>query len=518
MLPSFSRVFPKKNKEKINTLINHCLALFAENPTANWKYKDCVIYLVATTDAVEVESFFKSVIIPELQGQDVNAFPMLKAGALKFFTNFHVLIPKHEAMRVLGDVVRYLDSDISAVHSYAASCIEKLLLVKDKNGVCINPIPEDLLRDLVIALKKNQESTYIMRCIVSVLQMADLSCYLVSFCIAVLTTVLTWFPENPKFNHFLFEAFDTLVRRACEKDPSQLVDLNGPCVTPPLYYMQTFDMFLGTDLWDKPVNVPALVRFLQSVLQLAPDEVNREGRLRRVVLVFDKLVSSPTTEEEGFRILNTVIENCAYGVIAEHMNHIWASMLTLLQNSKTPRLVRCVIIFMCVFLVKHGVQTLVDLINSVKADSFDVILSEVWIPNLKTINGYTEVKLCAVASTKLLCESALLLDPAAEELWVKLLDAIVTLLSRPEEERVEDDDFDFGGYEDATFVRLRNVGKKEEDPLKEIKDPKQFFVGFPAKISSEFHGSFPQVIMTCLSPPNRAALVELCNSYNIVIM
>lgn len=85
---------------------------------------------------------------------------------------------------------------------------------------------------------------------------------------------------------------------------------------------------------------------------------------RHVFWVFDRLVSSPNTEEEGFRILNTVIENYRYDVIVEYMNHTWASMYTRLQNSKTPRLVRWVIVFMSLFLVKHGVQTLVDLINS----------------------------------------------------------------------------------------------------------------------------------------------------------
>ncbi|KAI3721311.1 hypothetical protein L2E82_32320 [Cichorium intybus] len=170
------------------------------------------------------------------------------------------------------------------------------------------------------------------------------------------------------------------------------------------------------------------------------------------------------------------------------------------------------------------VHTLVDLINSVEPDLFHVILGEFWIPNLKTITGYTEIKLSAVASTKLLCESAVLLDPAAEELWGKLLDAVVTLLSLPEEERVVDDefdfdfDFDFGGYEEATFVGLHNVGKKAEDPLKEIEDPRRFFVGFPANISSQFHGRFPLVIMRCLSVANQAALVKLCNSYNIAIV
>nr|GFA93181.1 hypothetical protein [Tanacetum cinerariifolium] len=33
-----------------------------------------------STDLVDVDSFFRTFIVPELQGQDVNAFPMLKVG------------------------------------------------------------------------------------------------------------------------------------------------------------------------------------------------------------------------------------------------------------------------------------------------------------------------------------------------------------------------------------------------------------------------------------------------------
>ncbi|KAL8254110.1 hypothetical protein R6Q59_032331 [Mikania micrantha] len=126
----------EKVTERVSAQIRNCLAVFAENPAANWKYKDCAIYLVVSlatkkaggasvsTDLVDVENFFRSVIVPELQGQDVNAFPMLKAGALKFFTLFRVLIPKPVAMALIGDVVRFLGSDVNVVHSYASSCIK----------------------------------------------------------------------------------------------------------------------------------------------------------------------------------------------------------------------------------------------------------------------------------------------------------------------------------------------------------------------------------------------------------
>ncbi|MCI22144.1 exportin-2-like [Trifolium medium] len=110
----------------------------------NWKHKDCAIYLVVSlstkkagtsnvsTDLVDVQSFFQSVIVPELQSSDVNGYPMLKADALKFFTMFRSQISKHVALQYLPDLVRFLTAESNVVHSYAASCIEKLL--KDEGG------------------------------------------------------------------------------------------------------------------------------------------------------------------------------------------------------------------------------------------------------------------------------------------------------------------------------------------------------------------------------------------------
>ncbi|CAL9138619.1 unnamed protein product [Musa acuminata var. zebrina] len=93
-------------KEQVTTLVSmqiqEMLKVYAVNPGDNWKEKDSAIYLVVALAPkagssggylVDVESFFTSVILPELQEQDVNAAPMLKAGALKFFTVFRDQIP-----------------------------------------------------------------------------------------------------------------------------------------------------------------------------------------------------------------------------------------------------------------------------------------------------------------------------------------------------------------------------------------------------------------------------------------
>ncbi|KAJ9171521.1 hypothetical protein P3X46_014879 [Hevea brasiliensis] len=562
--------------ELVAVQIQNLLTSYAANAAANWKDKDCAIYLVVSlaskkaggtsvsTDLVDVENFFAQVILPELRSQDVNGFPMLKAGALKFFTVFRSLIPKPVAVQLFPDLVRFLGAESNVVHSYAASCIEKLMLVKDDGGrprynsADITPFLQGLMSNLFNALKfpESEENQYVMKCIMRVLGVAEVSPEIAAPCIAGLTSILNEVcknPKNPIFNHYLFESVAVLVRRACERDISlipafetslfpslqiilandvteflpyafqllaQLVELSRPPISP--NYMQIFTLLLSPDSWKRNSNVPALVRLLQAFLQKASHELNQEGRLSQVLGIFNRLVSSPSTDEQGFYVLNTVIENLDYGVIAPYMVHIWNALFTRLQNKRTVKFVKSLLIFMSLFLVKHSSANLVDTMNAVQPNIFMVILEQFWIPNLKLITGPIEVKLAAVASSRLICESPSLLDAAAIRHWGKMLDSVVTLLSRPEEDRVEDepempDIAENVGYT-ATFVNLYNAGKKEEDPLKDIKDPKQFLVASLANLSAHSPGNYPQIISENLEPANQAALLQLCTTYNCPIV
>lgn len=573
LLKGIATYYKDKVAEKVTAQIQNCLALFAENPKSNWKYKDCAIYLVVSlatksaggtsvsTDLVDVQNFFVSVIVPELQNQDVTSFPMLKAGALKFFTLFRNQIPKLVALQLFTDVIRWLGSTDYVVHSYAASCIEKLLLVKDDgararyNSADIGPFLVPLLNNLFGALNnpESEENQYVMKCVMRVVGVADLTHDVTSACIVGLTTVIDKVcrnPKNPLFNHYLFESVATLIKRACEKDSSlvslfeeklfpclqpifdkdiseffpyafqllaQLVDLNMPPL--PQHYMGVFNILLSPDSWTRSANIPALVRLLQAFLQKTPNELNQEGRLSNVLGIFNRLVSASSTEDQGFYILNTVFENLGYEVISPYVKHIWISLFNRLQDNKRVKFVKNLIVFMSLFLVKHGCQNLVDSANAVQPNVFQAILEQFWIPNLKLITGSTELKLTSVASTRLICESPHILDA---RLWGKMLDSIVTLLSRPEQARLNDEPEipDFGetvGY-NATFARLYNAGKKEEDPLKEIKDPKQFLVMSLSTLSASSPGQYPQVISENLEQANQAALLQLFNLYNVTFV
>ncbi|XP_061348064.1 exportin-2-like [Gastrolobium bilobum] len=560
----------------VSAQVQSLLSSFAANPGENWKDKDCAIYLVVSlatkkagasyvsTELVDVQNFFESVIVPELQSSDVNGYPMLKAGALKFFTMFRTQISKHVVLKFFPDLVRFLAAESNVVHSYAASCIEKLLLVKDEGvrarytSADINPIFAMLMNSLFNALKlpESEENQYVMKCIMRVLGVADISVDVARVCIEGLGSILAEVcknPKNPIFNHYIFESVAILVRRACERDLSlvsvfeaslfprleiiltndvteffpytfqllaQLVELNRPPIPP--IYMQIFEILLSPDSWKRAPNVPALVRLLQAFLQKAPNEISQGDRLTKVLGIFDTLIQSSGSSEQGFYVLNTVIESLEYDAIKPYISHIWAAIFRELQRRRTVKLIKSLLIFMSLFLIKHGSSNVVDTMNSVQPGIFVLILNQFWIPNLKLITGAIELKLTAVASTRLIGESPVLLDPAASVSWGKMVDSIVTLVSRPEEDRAEEepdmpDITENVGYT-ATFVRLYNAGKKEEDPLKDIRDPKEFFVASLSRLAALSPGRYPKVICENVDPVNQAALLQLCNIYKLSIV
>ncbi|XP_022924701.1 exportin-2-like [Cucurbita moschata] len=567
--------YKKQVTDMVSSQIQNLLNSFGLNPALNWKDKDCAIYLVVSlatkkaggssvsTDLVDVQNFFASVIIPELNNSDVNGLPMLKAGALKFFAVFRNLISKPVALQMFPDLVRFLGSESNVVHSYAAICIEKLLLVKEDSGMArynsldVAPFFPEMMTKLFNAFKfpESEENQYIMKCIMRVLGVADIPREVAGPCIAGLTSILNDVcrnPKNPVFNHYMFESVALLIRRACERDPSlisafeaslfpslqmilandvteffpyafqllaQLVELNNPPIPPS--YMQIFEILLSPESWKRASNVPALVRLLQAFLQKAPHELNQGGRLSQVLGIFSNLVSSPSTAEQGFYVLNTVIDSLEYSVIQQYIGHIWAVLFGQLQSRRSVKFIKSLLIFMSLFLVKNGHKNLLDTINSVQNGIFIQILRQFWIPNLKLITGAIELKLTAVASTRLICECPALLDPAFIEDWGKMLDSIVTLVSRPEQDRVDEepempDISENAGYT-ASFVRLYNAGKKEDDPLKDIKDPKQFLVASLSKLSTVSPGRYPQIISQYLDPTNQSALLQFCGSYNLPI-
>ena len=72
-------------------------------------------------------------IMPELQRPlqpDDTGAAVLKADALKFLTLFRARISREQCVQLLPSCVAALGSPANVVHSYAATCIERLLTSK----------------------------------------------------------------------------------------------------------------------------------------------------------------------------------------------------------------------------------------------------------------------------------------------------------------------------------------------------------------------------------------------------
>ncbi|KAL6187846.1 hypothetical protein ACLB2K_039241 [Fragaria x ananassa] len=463
--------------------IQDLVTSFATNPSGNWKDKDCAIYLILsfatkmaggstlTTDLVDVQNFCETVIVPELQSDDFNACPMLKASALKFLTKFMLHIPKPITLQVFPGLIRFPHAESIVVQSYAAICIEKLLLVKDEGGksrhasVDISELLPELLTNLYQALMKpgSDENQYVMKCIMRVLGVAGALGPYVIWLTSIVNKAhgnLT----NPVFKNYFFESVAVLMKRASGRDaslismfanfiPSDLnivvedmyalqllalrVELSDTQI--PVRYMQVFEMLLSPDLWRKASKVPFLACLLQAFLWKAPKELQKKDRLTNVLKISFELISACKTEQH---------------------------------------------------------------VNGIQADLFLMVLQQFWMPVL--ITGVAEKKLAAVASIRVLCESQLLLD----EHWGRLLGSILTLLSQPKQDRVETDlemseCAESVGYS-ATYLKLHNAGKTEDDSLKEIKDAEEFLVTSLATLLKVSPDRYLQIIHQYVEETNQA--------------
>ncbi|XP_047053663.1 exportin-2-like [Lolium rigidum] len=571
----------------VSAQVQQMLAAYAADRASNWKEKDAAIYLVIAlmqkpgatgggTPVVDMESFFTSVIVPELQAADWQSEPMLKATVLRFLKEFKDQIPKATALALLPSVTRFLTHESNVVHSYAAIFIENLLITKDVVQVPgasvvtrtsryvaadISSFAQQIIQSLSTALNypDSYENPYLMKCLMRVLGIATIAGQIVHEITARLVGILMEVcnnPKNPDFNHYLFESLAAVIGKAGEQDPAlvplfeaslfpvlqrilvedisefwpyafqifaQLVNLSQPPLSQ--NYMQLFGVLLSNATWDRPPCVPALVRLLRAFLRKIPNELNQEGRLPNILVIFRSLVSRASTEDSAFYMLNTLVQNVGFDTMSPHIGEIWSTLFTRLQTRQAVKFVNSLVVLMSLVSVKYGPGVLVSSVDTVQPSLFTTILQRFWIPNLKLIKGSLEIKLTTVASTKLLCESAVLLDAAAAQTWGKLLDSIVALFSRTDQDGAQEqndgadaaDSQRTSGYS-VSFVRLQYAGKSEDDLLKEVNDPKQFLVTSLASLSAQSPGRFGPVIEQHVDPANKGALLQLCAAYNANIV
>lgn len=166
-------------------------------------------------------SYLNSLVIPELQQtQKIDDLPLIKATCIKFIYFFRNQLLDEQVQPLLALMTEYLRSDYPVNQSYAAACIEKLLVKKRKEGD--GPVLTDqtvdqallskLLQNLCELLSKSQD-LYAVRALLRVIQLSKQ--ILINFA-APLGSVLGSFITNlvkdqtlqpsPNYVYILFES------------------------------------------------------------------------------------------------------------------------------------------------------------------------------------------------------------------------------------------------------------------------------------------------------------------------
>nr|CAB3233957.1 exportin-2 [Phallusia mammillata] len=531
------------------------LQQYSSSPTQHWKSKDAAIYLVTSlaqkgstaklgttqsNELVNLQDFFSSHILPELNQAKINEHSVLKADSIKYVVTFRTQLERDNLLHAIRPLIELLASSSQVVHTYAAHAIERILMIKSQNNKPlitkedIQPVLENLLGKIFACLEMpgSEENEYVMKTLMRVLSLGqELLMPYMGVLVNGLTQKLVTVSKNPSkphFNHYLFEALSLCIRVTCRNEKkavasfeealfgiftnilmqdvtefipyvfqvmSLLLEMHDPPA--PDTYMTLFPHLLNPALWERPGNVPALVRLVQAFIEKAGDNIAKSGKLNNLLGVFQKLIASKANDHYGFYLLNTMVEYMKPEVLESSMKQIYSLLFQRLMRSKTVKFVRGLLVFFALYITKNSADSFQGLIDSIQDRMFGMVLEKLIISELQKVSGTTERKICSVGFTKLLTSCTALLDENYSHFWPRLLESVIGLFELPEDDTVPDDEHfveieDTPGYQTA-YSQLAFAGKREHDPVS-VENPKAYLAQSLGSLAKHFPGKVPGMV------------------------
>lgn len=541
----------------IGSYVQVLLGEYATNPEQKWKMKDSAIYLVTSvvakgqtqkhgitqvSELVNINDFFASQILPELNVPDVNKQPVLKASAIKYVMTFRTVLSKEVLVSSLPFICNFLKSTSVVVHSYAAHTLERIFTIPGPNGAGTLITPQDIpdatkqtvIQNLfaVFSLSGSAENEYAMKAIMRTLSL--LQDQAMAFMEHILNTIVTKMieasgnPSKPNFNHYLFETLTLSIRIMCKANPKAVQVFETQLFPPfqeilqkdvlefhpyvfqvlsllleqhadgiPDTYMALYPFLLTPVLWDRPGNIPPLVRLLQAFVEKGSAQlIGGDGtQLTSLLGVFQKLISSKTNDHQGFYLMQSLISTISLAQLTPaNAKSVMILLFTRLSRSKTAKFVKSFLVFINLFAVRYGGAELIELVDSVQPNMWVMVVDRLIALETQKVSGAVDKKICSVGMVKVLCETPPM-NPTGKYFaqFAPVLDASIRLLQLPTDETDADDEHfidveDTPGYQ-AAFCQLAMAGKKEFDPLAgTVTCPKTLLLTHLQKFSTQFPG------------------------------
>eukprot|EP00727_Mastigamoeba_balamuthi_P006895 m51a1_g2826 hypothetical protein (1019) ;mRNA; f:202592-207604 len=547
----------RKNYEQMVTQlfasdVTRMLDEYSQDRAGKWQSKDAAIFLVTalavrgvsaaqgatqTNELVPVASFFLSHVLPDLQRQDTH--PVIKADCLKFISTFRKILTATptDAQGVLSLLIAALSDSNPVVSTYAAAVLERVLVIREDNNAqrftreAMTAHTAAILPKLFKLLSSSkEENEYVMRAIMRVFASlregaAQLAQSTLPQLLAVVKAVLSN-PRNPTFNHYLFESIAVLARYALQANPAGAASLDAIMMptyqeilgsdvaefTPYVFqlmaltiemsepvspaYLNVFPSLLTPALWERNGNVPALVRLLQAYLRKCGRHVLAGNHLPALLGVFQRLLALSSTDSEGFRLLNSIVEHVESAVLAPYMPEVLRLVLLRLHNNRSARLTHAFAVLAChVGARLRTGSSLAGWINSIQAGMFAGVVEGLLVPGLRDVHAPRERKMVGAGLSALLFRTPEMLDQALYAAWAK---AVTAACDVNDVYAGEADGGVVAGV-GTTFSLLVFAARQERDPLPDLPDDTRgLFCTYLHELSKQHPGKMGPVLQTVL--------------------
>eukprot|EP00922_Rhytidocystis_sp_ex-Travisia-forbesii_P029117 GHVS01042630.1.p1 GENE.GHVS01042630.1~~GHVS01042630.1.p1 ORF type:complete len:1199 (-),score=206.97 GHVS01042630.1:370-3906(-) len=433
-----------------------------------------------------VEHYFEIELLKELENQSTDR-KLAKSAAMRFVTTFRRVMSSQSLQAVLPLVVSQLAQPDPVVHSYAATCIERLLTVREPlansstSASVMRPAtvvgsptklqPADVkhvllksLEPLLLLVRTNRgirENEYVMKCVMRIFtflkkESGDAAVSTVEILVQVVKDVATSL-SNPTYNHYLFEAIAACLKAsAMNNRTSQMESLLVPVLStllrqdmhdfiPYCYqilgllldttetvsssamYVDLFNFVMRKDCWSQSkANIPGVVRLICAYCRRHQQFGSLLADNTQALLErFQFCLSNVKLSSSAFEIIKAMVRYLPPAYYENHLKVLVTVLLARLNLRNSADLRNDVTVFFALYVCKvpNGERNFLQALESIQAGLTSNVLGFVVVPAATKVQSNHEKKLMIIALSKLV--AAVSQD---EDLLLKVLDALSKLV------------------------------------------------------------------------------------------
>ncbi|PCH33006.1 importin alpha re-exporter [Wolfiporia cocos MD-104 SS10] len=492
--------------------------------------------VTSTNTLVDVVQFFSDHVFQDLQAKAGTVHPILQVDAIRFLYTFRNQLVKSQLLSVLPLLVGHLNSDNYVCYTYAAISIERILFIRHGNQLLFNQADiHELAHPMVNALlskiesagspQKVAENDYLMKCAMRVIITARSTLAtdyerILQRLVGVLG-VISSNPSNPLFDQYIFESISALMRFVVAANPDSLVtfeqNLFGPFTIilqqdidqyvpyvfqvlaqmleshktgVPAEYRSLLPFLLTPAGWQQKGSIPGLVKLLKAFLARdAPNMIATSHYTAVLAIIQQRLIPSKLNDMWGFELLQSVVQYIPPPTLKQYFRPLMVTLLTRMQTSKTDKYVYHFVHFLAFTMAINveglGPDFVISSIEEIQPQLWSQIVSNFVVPEAPKMPP-KDRKIFVVGITRLLTQSALMLQEPSVQVWPAIFTALAQLFLEPQylTKKDGDDDPDAGltaidyeeqtaGYQ-AAYSRLAASETVSVDLVAHIRDPREY--------------------------------------------